>query len=137
MMALIYWLFIALVVVIGVFAMIICRDSMSECSNLTKNGTTFGVFLITIGLCMLIFWFGTSTESGKRAFKDQQSNFNHGIERTILIYDFKGQLIRSYTGKFDVEVGNRDRAPYILFDDNDGKRHIVFYTTGTIIIDEK
>lgn len=79
----------------------------------------------------------SNTEAGKRALKDQKSNFGNGINRVVEVYDVSGELIKTYEGKFDVEVSNESGSPYILFDDEKGKRHIVYYTTGTIIVDEK
>ena len=76
----------------------------------------------------------SNTESGKRALKDQYSNFNSGIERVVSVYDVNGKLIEKYEGKFDVET---DHDNYILFDDEEGRRHIIFYKTGTVIVDEK
>ena len=92
---------------------------------------------IAIALCIGIFVgmnaYYNNTESGKRALKSQESNFNSGIERTVTIYDVNGKVIKQYEGKFDVEYDD-DR---ILFDDENGKRHVVYYTTGTVAIDEK
>ncbi len=76
----------------------------------------------------------SNTESGKRALKDQKSNFNSGIERVVSVYDVNGKLIEKYEGRFDVE---KDHDNYILFDDEEGRRHIIFYKTGTVIVDEK
>lgn len=81
--------------------------------------------------------FYLNTESGKRAIKDLKSEMDRGINRTVSVYDVQGQLIKEYSGKFDVETGNSSGAPYIVFDDENDKRHIVYYTTGTILIDEK
>lgn len=81
--------------------------------------------------------FYLNTESGKRAIKDLDSEMNNGIARTVSVYDISGELIKEYTGKFDVDTGNSHGAPYIVFDDERGKRHIIYYTTGTILIDEK
>ena len=91
-----------------------------------------GVLLAIIVLLIMLWWYG-STEAGKRAFKTQKSNFEGGIEREVRVYDVDGELIQSYAGKFDV-VHDENR---ILFDDEDGKRHVIYYPTGTIIIDEK
>lgn len=92
---------------------------------------------IAIALCIGVFVgmnaYYNNTESGKRALKSQESNFNSGIERTVTIYDVNGKVIKQYEGKFDVEYDD-DR---ILFDDENGKRHVVYYTTGTVAIDEK
>ncbi|MCL1964778.1 MAG: hypothetical protein FWF69_06930 [Firmicutes bacterium] len=75
----------------------------------------------------------SGTEAGKRAYKDQQSNFTGGIHRTLTIYDINGNVIKEYSGEFDVETTNER---YILFDDAEGKRHIIYNTTGTVIVDE-
>lgn len=87
------------------------------------------IFAIGIGM----HWYYKNTASGKRAFKSQESNFKDGIERTVKVYDVNGQLITEYDGKFDITYDN-DR---ILFDDEKGKRHVIYYPTGTVIIDER
>ncbi len=81
--------------------------------------------------------FYLNTESGKRAIKDMKSETSGGIDRVVSVYDVSGELIKEYKGKFDVEVGNANGNPYIVFDDENDKRHIIYYTTGTILIDEK
>lgn len=91
-------------------------------------------FVLTLCLCFGIAWYQTNTEAGKRALKDEQSNLHGGITRTVEVYDVNGQMIKTYEGRFDIET---DKDNYILFDDEDGNRHIIYFTTGTIIIDEK
>lgn len=90
-----------------------------------------------IGVLCFQLWYYENTASGQRAFKDQESNFENGTERVVTVYDINGEVIKQYDGRFDVETGNVDNAPYILFDDENGKRHIIYYTTGTVTIDEK
>jgi len=77
-------------------------------------------------------WYYNHTERGKRAMKSQESNFNGGITREVNVYDMNGDVIVTYRGKFDVEHD----ADKVLFDDESGKRHIIYYTTGTITVDE-
>jgi len=89
--------------------------------------------ILCVGLFIGVNAYYDNTESGKRALKSQESNFNSGIERVVTIYDVNGKVIKHYEGKFDVEYDD-DR---ILFDDENGKRHVVYYTTGTVAIDEK
>lgn len=91
-----------------------------------------GVAIIVVLLIGMLWWFN-NTASGKRAFKTQESNFNDGIERMVKVYDVNGELIVEYDGKFDITYDD-DR---ILFDDENGKRHIIYYPTGTVVIDEK
>ena len=80
------------------------------------------------------FWYFNNTAAGARAMKDQQSNFNNGIERRIVVMDYSGNIVAEYEGKMDIETSNEK---YVLFDDENGKRHIIYNTTGFIIIDEK
>ena len=95
-------------------------------------GTLCGIIASVLVLGFMLWYFG-STEKGKRAMKTQESNFNGGIERTVKVYDIKGDIIAEYEGKFDVDY-NESR---IIFDDERGKRHIIYYKTATIVIDEK
>ena len=95
-------------------------------------GCVVGAFICIIIIIVMI-WYFNSTATGRRAFKSQESNFSNGIERIVKVYDVNGKLITEYDGKFDITYDN-DR---ILFDDENGKRHIIYYPTGTVTIDEK
>ena len=95
-------------------------------------GTLCGMIISAILLGFMLWYFG-NTEKGKREMKSQESNFNGGIERTVKVYDIKGDIIAEYEGKFDVAY-NENR---IMFDDENGKRHIVYYSVATVVIDEK
>ena len=115
-----------------VFCIYCCRD----------NEVGFG--MITLIICLVVgsiciggAYFYLNTETGKRAIKDMKSELGGGIHRIVSVYDVSGDLIQQYEGKFDIETGNQSGAPYIVFDDENGKRHIVYYTTGTILIDEQ
>lgn len=88
--------------------------------------------IISFFILMGMMWYFNNTASGARAFKTQESNFNMGIQRKVTVFDATGNVIKEYEGKFDVEYDD-DR---ILFDDEKGLRHIIYYPTGTVIIDE-
>lgn len=96
--------------------------------------SVIAALLVTVAICGAYIWYRNNSERGRRALRDQESNLNGGIERTVSVYDIYGNLIKEYSGKFDIES---DRKSYILFDDDNGKRHMIYYTTGTIIIDER
>ncbi len=94
-------------------------------------GTIIGL-VITLTTFLFSYWYFNNTESGLRALKSQESNFNSGIERRVTVYDMNGDIIQTYEGKFDVA----HEGDKILFDDENGLRHIIYYQTGTVIIDE-
>lgn len=100
------------------------------------GGLTVIISGIVIGLLISIgsaYWL-YGTESGKRAQKDWVSETSGGIERVVTVYDINGEVIQTYEGKFDIETNEQN---YILFEDEKGERHTIYYTTGTIIVDEK
>ena len=135
-MTILMWVVVAIVAVVGIVgAIVLFVNAFDEES---KGFVLAGVFVlvITASVCGTIYWYCSTSASGQRALKDQQSDLSGGISRTVTVYDVSGKEIKSYSGKFDVETGNDDNATYILFDDDNGKRHIIFYTTGTICIDE-
>lgn len=99
------------------------------------------VGIITLLLCLLCFigtfvgfkWYYGSTASGMRALKDQESNFNQGLNREITITAEDGREIYHYKGKCDIETQDR----YILFEGEDGLRRTIYWgITDTIIIEE-
>lgn len=88
--------------------------------------------VITIAMWVGTAWYYNNTEDGARALKTQDSNFNGGIERQVIVYDANGDIIEEYQGKFDVEYDSNQ----ILFDDENGQRHIICFGSGTVIINE-
>jgi hypothetical protein len=125
---------ICIIVGIG-FTIYFYGDEYEKSVGKAVSSFLIGLFIGGLLIGGAIFYL--NTESGKRAAKDFRSEINNGIRRTVSVYDVNGELIHEYSGKFDVETGNVDGAPYILFDDEKGKRHIIYYTTGTILIDER
>ena len=99
----------------------------------TKTKGIIAAVSVVAVICLIVLFWLFGTESGKRSIKNMQSNISGGIERVVRIYDVNGELIEKYEGKFDVEYDS-DR---ILFDDENGKRHVIYYSTATVIIDEK
>lgn len=99
------------------------------------------VGIITLLVCLIFFigtlfgfkWYYGSTASGMRALKDQESNFNQGLNREITITAEDGREIYHYKGKCDIETQDR----YILFEGDDGLRRTIYWgITDTIIIEE-
>lgn len=90
------------------------------------------LIVLTLVAVFGVVWYYTGTAVGRRAWKSQQSNFTNGLNREVKVYSMDGKLIKEYSGKFDIEYDD-DR---ILFDDEKGNRHIIYYPTGTVIVDE-
>jgi len=103
---------------------------MSDKTSIKKR-IWLGSILAIIVIVGLIAWWFFGTAAGSRSLKTLRSNVS-GIERTVTVYDINGNILREYTGRFDVEYDENR----ILFDDEDGKRHVIYYTTGTVIIEE-
>lgn len=92
--------------------------------------------VIAIGVCAallagMLFYYNR-TESGRRAYHTQESNLTGGLNRTVRVYDVNGELIVEYSGQFDVD---HDESR-ILFDDENGNRHVIYYSVATVVIDE-
>lgn len=68
-------------------------------------------------------------ESWSRGMKSIASDFTGGLHRTVSVYSYDGDLIQSWSGKFDVS----DSENEVYFDLN-GKRIII---QGGIVINEE
>ena len=86
-----------------------------------------------IGLLVISLAFFSCSESCARSCKDCKSDYGGGLYRTVKVYDIDGDLVAEYSGKFDIET---DHTTYILWDDEKGMRHIIYFSTFNIIIDE-
>lgn len=98
-------------------------------------GTIFGAVLLSILIACFGFWWCNNTADGARALKDQQSNFNNGLNREIVVLAPDGREIFYYKGRCDIESDHSDN--YILFEDEDGLRRMIYYgITDTVLIME-
>ena len=96
--------------------------------------TVITILLIVIFVLILMScWYLTFTECVRRKVKYFTGHVSGVITRHVRVYDFSGGLLEEYKGTFDIETTN---DKYILFDDENSLRHIIYFTTGTVIIDE-
>lgn len=104
------------------------------------KATTICTILIEVILMGLLIVgcgaYNTHTETGKRALKSWDSEKSGGLQRTITVYDMQGEEVARYQGKFDIEESQNDGVVKVKFD-IDGKRHIIYAQTGTVLIDEE
>ena len=87
------------------------------------------IFVVILMSCLYL----TFTECVRRKVKYFTGHVSGVITRHVRVYDFSGGLLEEYKGTFDIETTN---DKYILFDDENNLRHIIYFTTGTVIIDE-
>ena len=134
MFTLVNWIVFGILIVTAVL-ITICIGTV--CDSATEWIITGLVSIIVIGVIMAVTgWYNTNTAAGKRAIKDFKSNVNNGIEREIIITAEDGREIFRYDGKIDIESNHQDN--YIKFDDEHGKRYIIYYgIQDTITIIEK
>lgn len=85
------------------------------------------VFLLIVAIAML----SSCGEAWQRELKSLKSDLNGGLNRRVEVYDYNGNKIREYEGKFDVRETPHD---YVYFDMQDGRRIIIH---GGIIINEE
>ena len=67
--------------------------------------------------------------STSRGIKSTVSDWTGGLDRTVTVYDYNGEAIKSWTGHFDVSESENE----VYFDLN-GKRVIIH---GGIVINEE
>ena len=82
-----------------------------------------GVVSIVMALSMV------GCASTSREIKSTVSDWTGGLDRTVTVYDYNGEAIKSWTGHFDVSESENE----VYFDLN-GKRVIIH---GGIIINEE
>ncbi len=108
------------------------------CMAETKKGRTGGIIaciVFSLALAGLIFWWLYATEGGARAQKTFKSETTGGLYRVVTVYDMEGEQLAVYKGKFDIEEKQEEGVVKVKFD-MDGKRHIIYCSTGTVTIDE-
>lgn len=88
--------------------------------------------LIFASAVVTIMLLSTGCADFDRSMKDWDSNINGGLDRTLVVYDYNGDVLKEYEGKMDIQVSPSNDK--VLFD-LDGKRHII--RGGIVIIDEK
>lgn len=123
------WVIVAIIFVIGLLFSIFLLWSAVDDGNpiLVLIGSL--CLIITIAASGGIIWFASTSESGKRALKEQQSDLNGGLQRTVTLYSYDGEEIKSWTGKFDVSSSETE-----TYFDIDGKRVIIH---GGIVVNEE
>lgn len=130
----IVWVVISIIV--GVIVWYLGKNSHNNKS--TKKGLIVFIIMFAIGYGWAYFasWQNVNTAAGQRFMKDMESEFNHGLEREIVIYAEDGREIYKYEGKVDLKV-NQDSRDLEFVDEEGKKQIIIFGVQDTAIIKEK
>lgn len=80
-------------------------------------------------LALILVTLLTGCASWDRGWKSITSDVSGGIDRTVTVYDYNGNPIKSWSGKFDMSNSENE----IFFDIN-GKRIIIH--NGIVIAEE-
>lgn len=73
----------------------------------------------------------TSCQSCQRELKSIGSDWGGGLHRTLTVFDYNGDTIKTYTGKFDIRDDGADNQ---VFFDLNGKR---VWIQGGIVVSEE
>jgi len=125
------WIFVGIMAVVAV-----CLIGYFCYQDEPRPAVLTFILALVIIVVFIIFnsWYNTSTANGARNYKDYKSNIENGLDRSVDIYAEDGRQIYHYDGKIDIE----DNNGYILFEDENHKRHIIYYgALDTVIIEEK
>lgn len=82
---------------------------------------------------ILIFGL-TGCASFERWGKDVSSDFKGGLDRTVEVYDYAGNLLKTYEGQIDLATTTEGESGKVKFDLN-GKRYIIY--NAIVIVEEK
>lgn len=68
--------------------------------------------------------------SCSRTVKSFGSDISGGLDRTVTVYDYNGNVLGEWSGKFDISNSENE----IYFDDENGKRVII--QNGIVVCEE-
>ena len=87
---------------------------------------------------VLLISFTSCGEDWDRTVKDFSSNYGGGLHRRVTVYDYNGNVVKTWEGKFDTQMGDTSGVPYIKFDRTDSTgRKVRVIIQGGIIINEE
>lgn len=86
--------------------------------------------VLLVAIVFVALTLAGCTASVRRDIKSGVSDFTGGLDRTVTVYDYNGEEIKSWTGKFDVSSSENE----VYFDDENGKRVIIH---GGIVVNEE
>lgn len=83
-----------------------------------------------LGLSLVLMLTGCA--SCDRWRKDMDSEWGNGLSREVIVYSATGEEVWRFSGKFDIKYS----TGRVLFDDENNKRHTIYFENGTVIVNE-
>lgn len=83
-------------------------------------------------LAMFLVLTLTGCASCDRWKKTMSSEYGNGLPREVIVYSATGEEIWRFSGKLDVDYTDGR----VLFDDENNKRHTIYFQNGTVIVNE-
>ena len=105
------------------------QEKTSPSSGAKKVLAVLGIGLtlaVTVALVTAIL----GSQGCQRSIKSFRSDFGGGIERTVTLYDYDGDVLGEWHGTFDLDEGDQE-----VFFDLDGKRTII--NGGIVVVQEE
>lgn len=90
------------------------------------------ILIAAAAIVVIIITASLQTQTMKRFYKSVFSDYTGGLRRTVTVYDGNGKVLKSWSGKVDVE--ENDYGNKVLFD-IDGKRKAIY--NAPVIIEEE
>ncbi len=90
------------------------------------------IIMLMIAAIIAGFFVMSGCASVRRFGKTISSDFKNGLQREIIVYDAVGNELFRQAGKFDVDYSEER----VLYDDEQGNRHVIYFKTGTVVINE-
>lgn len=87
--------------------------------------SAMAIFVLFVGVISL-----NGCASCSRSMKSFGSDISGGLDRTVTVYDYNGNVLGEWSGKFDISEDDNE----IYFDDENGKRVII--QNGIVICEE-
>lgn len=86
-----------------------------------KRKRTVGTIIFLV-IIVAVIAVALNTASFKRFLKSLRSDLGGGLNRTVTVYDYNGQPIKQYDGKFDIQENDTK----VFFDMDDGRRISIY-----------
>lgn len=90
------------------------------------------IIIFVVAICAIIagISFLSGCASCSRDMKSFGSDISGGLDRTVTVYDYNGNVLGEWSGKFDISNSENE----VYFDDENGKRVII--QNGIVICEE-